>query len=88
MGGEEAIEAGERAIKPSGDRGGIETDLRNALCRRRDHRFESEEQPCKDYDSYRCCVRFVRIDSLRRQGGNHVPDDERYDLAFILPPPP
>ena len=31
------------------------------LCRRRGHRFEVEEQPCKDDDSYRYNVHFVRI---------------------------
>ena len=52
--------------------------MENSLRRRRGHRFEIEEQPCKDYDSYRCIVRFVRIDSLGDLNGNHVPDDETY----------
>ena len=53
------------------------------MCRRRGHRFEIEEQPCENDDSYRCSVRFVRIDSLGRQDGNHVPDYERYGQGYF-----
>ena len=82
-GAEEAREAGESAGYPPGERGGGETDLGNAVRRRRGHRFETEEQPCKDDGSYRCSVRIVRIDSLGGLNRNHVPDDENYGQSYF-----
>ena len=82
-GEEETKEAAERSGYPPGGREGGETDMGNALRRRRGHRFEIEEQPCKDDGSYRCSVRLVRIDSLGSRNGNHVPDDERYGQAHF-----
>ena len=38
---------------------------------------------CIRDSSYRCSVRFVRIDSLGRQDGNHVPDYERYGQGYF-----
>ena len=77
-GGAEAREAGERARKIPGDCGGATTEMGNAVCRQRGHRFQIEEQPCEVDGLHRCSVRFVWIDSFGSQDGDHVPDDETY----------
>ena len=76
-------EAGEWARYLPRDCGGAETDLGNAVCRRRGHRLEIEKQPCEYDGRYRCSARFVRIDNFGNQDGDHVPDDEIYGQSHL-----
>ena len=77
-GGEWKRERPEKGEKTPADSGRAATDLGNAVCRRRVHCFQIEEQHCEDDDTYRCCVWFVRVDSSGGQDGDYVPHNETY----------